>query len=206
MGMGEPFLNYESVMAAAEQLHSRLQLGGRRVTVSTSGVVPRILDFANAELQVNLAVSLHASTDELRNELVPLNKSYSLDELGKAIAYYMEKSNRKVFFEYVMLDGVNDTLEQAEHMVRWYAKYLPKHLIHVNLIPYNRVEGLAYVCSNIEAVRAFQKVLEDAGYPVTVRFNMGNDIGAACGQLASKEAQQHVKPRRVRKPVSEPAV
>jgi 23S rRNA (adenine2503-C2)-methyltransferase len=134
---------------------------------------------------------------------VPLNKSYSLDELGKAIAYYMEKSNRKVFFEYVMLEKVNDVPEQAENMVLWFQKYLPKHLVHVNLIPYNRVEGLSYVCSNIDDVRAFQRILEDAGYPVTVRFNMGNDIGAACGQLASKEAQAHVKKRlrdRLRQP------
>ncbi len=181
MGMGEPFLNYNNVMQALQILGQRMQLGGRRLTISTSGVAPRIMDFAQANLQVNLAVSLHAATDDVRTHLVPLNKKFPLKDLKAALSEYMRTTRRKVFFEYVMLKGLNDTQEQAGELIKW----LPATLSHVNLIPYNEVPGLPFEASTPRRVKEFQDELEAAGFPVTIRHTMGADIAASCGQLAA---------------------
>lgn len=185
MGMGEPFLNYDNVMQAVGWLGQHLQLGGRRLTISTSGVITRIREFTALNLQVNLAISLHAITDQRRSELMPINKNYPLAELREAIRLYMERSNRKVFFEYIMIEGVNDSVEEARLLRDW----LPPKLSHVNLIPYNPVPGPDFQTSTPERIKAFADVLKVAGIPLTVRYNMGGDVGAACGQLASEEAR-----------------
>ncbi len=181
MGMGEPFVNYDNVMQAIKTIQDRMQIGGRRLTVSTSGVAPRIVDFAKADMQVNLAVSLHAATDKMRDLLVPLNQHYPLAALKLAVLEYMRLVKRKVFFEYVMLDGINDTEEALADLIKW----LPHTLSHVNLIPYNEVSGTPFRPSREAQLQYFHDALEKAGVPVTVRHTMGDDVQAACGQLAA---------------------
>ncbi len=181
MGMGEPLYNYENIAAALTIImdHEGIALSRRRITLSTSGVVP-MMDLCGAELGVNLAVSLHAVTDELRNEIVPLNRKYPIAELLAACRRYPGASNaRRITFEYVMLRGVNDSLAEAHELVRLLADIPAK----VNLIPFNPWPGSPYKTSTPEAVRGFAEVLNDAGYSSPIRRPRGRDIQAACGQL-----------------------
>ncbi len=182
MGMGEPFLNYAATLQAIRWLQEKLNIGGRRLTISTAGVVPAIEQFSREGLQVNLAVSLHAATDTLRSELMPINRKYPLAQLREAVQAYMVQTSRKVFFEYIMLSGVNDSNAQAEQLASW----LPDELAHVNLIRFNRVEGLSYEPSSDMQVRRFKQILLDNHIPVTVRHSMGDEIAAGCGQLAGR--------------------
>jgi 23S rRNA (adenine2503-C2)-methyltransferase len=182
MGMGEPFYNFDEVMAALIVLEGKLQIGGRRLTVSTSGVAPKIIEFAKLEKQINLAVSLHSATDSMRSHLMPINDQFDLATLRRAIEEYMKETHKKVFFEYVMLSELNDTPAQAEALIKW----LPPTLSHVNLIPYNAVPGTGFETSSPKRIEAFRKILVDAGIPVTVRHTLGDDIDASCGQLAAK--------------------
>ena len=182
MGMGEPFLNYDNTLGALRLIQSEFGIGGRRLTVSTVGIVPGIRRFAEENLQNNLAVSLHTVDDELRNQLVPINKKYNLNLLKEAILDYIDKTKRKVFFEYVMLKDLNDSHKQAQALAAW----LPKGLAHVNLIRFNRIAGLGFEPSTKKAIQEFQSVLEKANVPATIRHPMGDDIEAGCGQLASK--------------------
>ncbi len=181
MGMGEPFHNYDQTLRACRLLNDPAGVGlaARAISVSTVGVVPGIDRFAAEPLQLNLAVSLHAATDELRDRLVPLNRTYPLDDLVAACARYVERTRRKLLFEYVVLRGVNDTPAQATAL----AQRLRRPLYHLNLIAYNETGGAFSppAAGEIEALRAR---LERAGVSVTVRHSPGGDIEAACGQLA----------------------
>ncbi len=184
MGMGEPFHNYDAVLDAVRLLNDPLGfgLGHRHITISTVGLVPQIDRFADEGTQVNLAVSLHAPTDEQRSKIMPVNQRYPIAELMAACARYVEKTSRKVFFEYVMLEGVNDDDGSARAL----ARLMRGHLYHVNLIPYNATPDTALQGTPELRIRAFQKVLEAEGVPTTVRVPMGRDIAAACGQLRAQ--------------------
>ena len=181
MGMGEPLSNYDATWAAVERLHDPegFNLGARHMTLSTAGLVPGILRLAEERLPVNLAVSLHAADDELRDRLVPLNRRYPLDELFRALQVYVEKTHRRVSFEYVLIAGVNDSPEQAQRL----AGRLRGFLGHVNLIPLNPIPDSDWQAPERPVVEAFREVLERAHIPVTVRLERGTEISAACGQL-----------------------
>ena len=194
MGMGEPLANFEHVVTALNIMldDSAYGLSRRRVTVSTSGLVPA-MDRLREECPVALAVSLHAPNDKLRDEIVPINKKYPLKELMTACQRYLEKAPRDfVTFEYVMLDGVNDTLEHARQLLD-VVRDVP---CKFNLIPFNPFPGSGYKTSRTENIRRFRDTLMQAGYVVTTRKTRGDDIDAACGQLAGKVQD---KTRRVEK-------
>lgn len=184
MGMGEPFHNYDAVMEAVALLNDAqgLGLGHRHITISTVGLVDKIDRFADEHLQVNLAISLHAPTDELRSRIMPVNRRFPLPALMAACRRYVEKTNRKVFFEYVMLAGVNDDAGSARAL----AALMQDRLYHVNLIPYNATPDGPFVATADAGIWEFARILDAAGVPVTVRQNMGRDIAAACGQLQAE--------------------
>lgn len=187
MGMGEPLLNYEEVAKALKIIMDGdgLSLSKRRITLSTSGIVPEIYK-CGEELGVNLAISLHAVNDELRDEIVPINRKYKLAELLDACKNYPAASNtRRITFEYVMLNGVNDSDEDAHALVRL-LKDIPAK---VNLIPFNSWPGSDYTCSSKRRIAAFAKIVMDAGYSSPVRTPRGEDILAACGQLKSESVR-----------------
>ncbi|HZV76737.1 MAG TPA: 23S rRNA (adenine(2503)-C(2))-methyltransferase RlmN [Candidatus Babeliales bacterium] len=193
MGMGEPFHNYEAVMEAVALLNDPhgFGLGHRHITISTVGLVDKIDVFSNEHVQVNLAISLHAPTDSLRSKLMPVNRRFPLDELMAACARYVAKTRRKVFFEYVMLGGVNDDASCARAL----AALMRGNLYHVNLIPYNSTPDGPFVATPDKRIWEFAATLDGAGVPVTVRQNMGRDIAAACGQLqAETQPKAHVTP------------
>lgn len=184
MGMGEPFHNYDAVMEAVALLNDPkgFGLGHRHITISTVGLVDKIDRFTDEGIQVNLAISLHAPTDEVRNRFMPVNKKFSTRVLLAACERYVEKTRRKVFFEYVMLADVNDSDECAHAL----ARQMRGHLYHVNLIPYNSTPDAAFTGTPDARIWAFAKILEEANVPTTVRYNMGRDISAACGQLRAQ--------------------
>jgi 23S rRNA (adenine2503-C2)-methyltransferase len=181
MGMGEPFHNYDNVMNSVALLNDPhgFGLGHRHITISTVGVVDKIDAFAGEGIQVNLAISLHAPTDALRSELMPINRRFPIPVLMAACERYVAKTHRKVFFEYVMLAGVNDDDASAHAL----AKLMRGRLYHVNLIPYNTTPDGPFAATSDERIWKFAAILDAAGVPVTVRQNMGRDIAAACGQL-----------------------
>jgi 23S rRNA (adenine2503-C2)-methyltransferase len=181
MGMGEPLANYERLWAAIERLHGDVGISARRLTVSTVGIVPGIRRLAAERLPVNLAVSLHAARDELRDELVPINRRYRLAELTEACRDYLAVKNRRLSFEWAMIDGVNDSARDAAEL----AALVRPLRAHVNLIPLNRTPGWPTTGSPPERIRRFRDTLVGAGVNATVRANRGTDIAAACGQLAA---------------------
>ncbi|HEY9854663.1 MAG TPA: 23S rRNA (adenine(2503)-C(2))-methyltransferase RlmN [Stenomitos sp.] len=183
MGMGEPFHNYQAVRQAVRILcdESGLSLARRQVTISTVGLVPEIRAFADEEIAVSLAISLHAPTDEQRSRLMPVNDRYPLSELMAACADYASRTGRRIFFEYLMLAGLNDRDEDARAL----AALMRQGDYHANLIPYNATDA-GFTGSAEERVRAFQAILKEAGVPTTVRQPMGRDIAAACGQLQAE--------------------
>jgi len=195
MGMGEPLLNFDNVIGAMNLMMDDFAYGlsHRRVTLSTSGVVPemyRLHEIAN----VSLAVSLHAVTDKLRNELVPINRKYPIVELLQACREYVKDSpRRKVTFEYVMLDGINDSDENARMLVRLLSHVPSK----VNLIPFNPFPNTSYRCSTPERLAAFRNILIQAGLVTTTRKTRGDDIDAACGQLAGEVQDRTRRQRRL---------
>jgi 23S rRNA (adenine2503-C2)-methyltransferase len=186
MGMGEPLLNADRVMAAAAAITDpeRFGLGARHVTISTSGVVPGMDRLTYERPQYTLAVSLHAARTELRDVLVPLNRRYPVTEVVAAADRYASATRRRVTYEYVMIDSINDTTHDAAAL----AELLSGHLAHVNLIPMNPVAHTPWGPSSIERTETFATLLRDAGIETTVRRNRGVDIGAACGQLAANRA------------------
>ncbi|WP_409253915.1 23S rRNA (adenine(2503)-C(2))-methyltransferase RlmN [Bacillus sp. SCS-153A] len=191
MGIGEPFDNYDNLMDFLRVVNDQkgLSIGARHITVSTSGLANRIYDWADENIQVNLAVSLHAPNNELRTQIMKINKAYPLEKLMPAIEYYLEKTNRRITFEYILLKDVNDHKEEALQL----AKLLKnkKHLSYVNLIPYNPVdEHGQYQRSTKEAIVEFYGTLLDQGINCGVRTEHGTDIDAACGQLRSKQIQK----------------
>jgi 23S rRNA (adenine2503-C2)-methyltransferase len=182
MGMGEPFHNYEGTMAALDRLNHKagMNLGARRFTISTVGLVPEILRFADERRQSNLAVSLHAADDELRNSLLPINKKYPLNELINACRAYISKTNRRITFEWALIQDVNDSIEQAHKL----SSLIRGLLSHVNVIPLNPTRDYSGLATTMERAREFQAILERNGIPCTIRTRRGIDIHAGCGQLA----------------------
>ncbi len=181
MGMGEPLANYRNVLAALRRCNEELGIGARSMTVSTVGIVPGILRLAAEPLQVNLAVSLHAANDALRDELVPVNRRYDLDALMGACRRYVDATHRRISFEWACIAGVNDSPRDARELAG-----LARPLgAHVNLIPLNPTPGYAVAGSTASAVARFRDELSDHGVNVTVRNTRGRDVEAACGQLAA---------------------
>lgn len=181
MGMGEPFANYDSVMKAIGILNARwgIGLGARHMTVSTSGLVPRIRDFADQPLQVRLAISLHGATDDVRTRIMPVNKKHPVSELLEACAYFTRRKKQRITFEYILIKDINDSAEQARELARHARRLQAK----VNLIPYNTVQGLEWDRPGLAAQERFLAILKEAGVPATLRREKGHDIAAACGQL-----------------------
>ncbi|EKN63832.1 23S rRNA (adenine(2503)-C(2))-methyltransferase RlmN [Schinkia azotoformans] len=191
MGIGEPFDNYNSLLSFLRIVNDDkgLNIGARHITVSTSGIIPRIYDFADEGLQINFAISLHAPNTELRTRLMPVNKAYDLQDLMKAVKYYTEKTGRRITFEYGLFGGVNDQQEHAEELAR-----LIKGLkCHVNLIPVNYVPERDYVRTPRNQIFEFEKTLKKNGINVTIRREQGHDIEAACGQLRAKERKEEAR-------------
>ncbi len=183
MGMGEPMANEATVWASVERLHHDFGLSARHITISTVGIIPGIRKLAERPLPVNLAVSLHAANDSLRDELVPINKRYPIDELVAACADYLAVKNRRVSFEWAMIEGVNDRDSDARELAGLCRRLRPS--AHVNLIPLNPTPGYPTVGTSIKRVHEFRDLLESLGTNATVRRNRGTDIDAACGQLAA---------------------
>lgn len=181
MGIGEPFDNYDELMRFLNIINDNhgINIGMRHITISTSGLVPKIHSFADEDLQCNLAVSLHSASDDVRSRLMPINRKYNIDELMKACDYYINKTNRRITFEYALIHDVNDSNEDANKL----SKLLKGKLCHINLIPINPVSGKAHVRSQRERVQEFKKTIEDNGLQVTLRRELGSDIQGACGQL-----------------------
>lgn len=185
MGMGEPFHNYDATLAAIDLLNDPqgMNLGERRFTISTVGMVPMIRHFADDKRQINLAISLHAVTDEERSAILPINKKYPLEELLQACRYYLAQTNRRLTFEYALIQGVNDSPVQAQKL----AAMLKGMICHVNVIPLNPTRKYPGQPTTREAAEGFRAELETRGIPCTVRLRRGIDIQAGCGQLATEE-------------------
>lgn len=191
MWMGEPFLNYENVAKSINIVCSqkKLDFSNRRVTISTCWIVPTLSKFWDDFPQTSLAISLHAATDELRNKIMPVNINYPLSMLMKALREYMDKTNKRVFYEYIMISWVNDSLDEAEKL----AELIKWQLAHVNFIPYNPWEWIDwswYKPTSRTRIQEFQSILEKVWIPSTIRHTMWDDIDAACGQLALKEERK----------------
>ncbi len=188
MGIGEPFDNYDNIMDFIRIINSPIgiAIGARHITVSTSGLVPMIKRYAEEDLQTNLAISLHAPNDELRNKIMKVNKAYNISELIAAINEYIEKTNRRVTIEYVMLSMVNDSEENANEL----ADLLRGMNVYVNLIPYNETSHIEYKKSPNDQVMKFYDTLKRRGINVTVRREFGGNIDAACGQLRANEVER----------------
>lgn len=187
MGIGEPMDNFDNVMNAIAILNNPkgLNIGARHISVSTSGVVPRIYEFADRNIQSTLSISLHSPDDEKRSSMMPVNNLYNIEELMKACKYYMEKTNKRISFEYALAKGNNDNLEDAEKLIRLIKTQLGNHtnLVHFNLIPINDIEGGKYTKSSIDNIIKFRDYLNNKGITATIRRELGSDINAACGQL-----------------------
>ena len=181
MGIGEPFDNYDNVMKAIEILNDSkaLNIGARHISVSTSGIVPKIYQFADEKYQCTLSISLHSANNEKRSQMMPVNNAYPIEELIKACKYYIEKTNKRVSFEYALAKDNNDNLEDAKELVN----LLHGMLCHVNLIPINKIENGKYTKSSNENIIRFRDYLNEKGIVATIRRELGSDIEAACGQL-----------------------
>ena len=191
MGTGEPFDNYDNVMDFIRIVNhpKALAIGARHISVSTCGLVPGIRKYAEEGLQTNLAISLHAPNDEIRNKIMPISRGYKMEDLMDAVKYYEKTAGRRVTFEYIMLKDVNDSLECAKELV----KLIKGTLAYVNLIPYNPVDENSFERSPDKTVHEFFSYLMKHGVNTTVRKEFGNDIDAACGQLRAKEQYEKQK-------------
>ena len=184
MGIGEPLDNYDNVVNAIKIINNPkgINIGARHISISTSGLVPKIYKLAEENIQCTLSISLHATTNEKRSSMMPVNNSYSIEELLQACRDYIEKTNRRISFEYALAKDNNDNLEDAKRLV----KLLKGMICHVNLIPINKIENGAYVKSSNENIMRFRDYLNDHGIVATIRRELGSDIDAACGQLRRK--------------------
>ena len=184
MGIGEPLDNYENVLKAIQIINNQkgINIGARHISLSTSGLVPKIYDLADENLQCTLSISLHASNNEKRSEMMPLNNSYPIEELLEACKYYINKTNRRISFEYALAKDNNDNLEDAKQLV----KLLKGMLCHVNLIQINKIDNGEYIKSTNENIMKFRDYLNSKGITATIRRELGSDIDAACGQLRRK--------------------
>jgi 23S rRNA (adenine2503-C2)-methyltransferase len=194
MGMGEPFANYKEVMKAVDTLTNPdgYNFGARRITISTVGLVPMIEKFADENRQVNLAVSLHAATDDLRESMLPVNKRYPIKDLMLACRDYIYKTNRRISFEWALIDGVNDTPYQAAE----FARLAKGMLCHVNFIPLNPTKGYSGHESKQKRINEFREILDKAGIPNTLRIRRGIDINAGCGQLRQEADAKEPKAKK----------
>ena len=181
MGIGEPMDNYDNVLNAIKILNNPkgLNIGARHISVSTSGVVPRIYEFADANVQCTLSISLHSANNETRSSMMPVNNAYNIQELMKACKYYINKTNKRISFEYALAKDNNDNLKDADELI----KLLDGMLCHVNLIPINKIENGKYTKSSMENIIKFRDYLNEHGIVATIRRELGSDIDAACGQL-----------------------
>ena len=181
MGIGEPLDNYENVMKAIEILNNQkgLNIGARHISISTSGIVPKIYEMADKQMQCTLSVSLHSSNNKTRSSMMPINNAYPIEELIEACKYYIKKTNKRISFEYALAKDNNDNLQDAKDLV----KLLHGMLAHVNLIPINKIEDGKYIKSTNENIIKFRDYLNDHGIVATIRRELGSDISAACGQL-----------------------
>jgi 23S rRNA (adenine2503-C2)-methyltransferase len=181
MGMGEPLENYDNVVKFLKLVSDEngLNIGMRHISLSTSGIVPRIYDLLDLDLQLTLSVSLHAPNNEIRSKIMPVNNKWDIDELLKACKIYADKTSRRISFEYAMIKGVNDTPECAKEL----SKRLKGFLCHVNLIPANEVPEKGHERSDDSNINEFKTILEKNGLAVTIRRTLGSDINASCGQL-----------------------
>ncbi|MCQ2754093.1 MAG: 23S rRNA (adenine(2503)-C(2))-methyltransferase RlmN [bacterium] len=182
MGQGEPLLNLDNVLKALEIFNDDFQIGARRITISTSGIIPKIDELAKLELQSTLAISLHAPNHKLRSELMPIENKYPIEDLRKSLLNYVEKTGRRITVEYILIHGFNDTIPVAKEL----AYFLKDIKCNVNLIPYNSVDDTKYKKSSTNDIMRFKYLLEHSGKKVTVRLERGADIDAACGQLSGK--------------------
>ena len=191
MGIGEPFDNFTSMLSFLKIINHEqaLNIGARHITVSTSGIIPKIYEFADQNMQINFAVSLHAPNTELRSRLMPINRAYKLPDLIEAIRYYVDKTGRRVSFEYGLFGNVNDQVEHAEEL----AELVKGIKCHVNLIPVNYVPERDYVRTPKDQIFLFEKTLKKHGVNVTIRREQGSDIDAACGQLRAKERKEETR-------------
>ncbi|MFC4598846.1 23S rRNA (adenine(2503)-C(2))-methyltransferase RlmN [Cohnella hongkongensis] len=187
MGIGEPFENYDATMSFLRMMiHPKgLNIGARHITVSTSGIVPNMIRFADENMQINLAISIHAPNDALRSKLMPVNRRYPFADVIDACKYYIEKTGRRITFEYALIGGMNDRPEHAEEL----GDVLKDMLCHVNLIPVNYVPERNYVRTPRDDIFEFQRVLQKKNINVTIRREQGHDIAAACGQLRAKHME-----------------
>ena len=184
MGIGEPFDNYDNVIKAIHLLNhpKGLNIGARHISISTSGIVPKIYKLADENIQCTLSISLHSSNNQKRSELMPVNNAYPIEELIKACKYYIKKTNRRISFEYALAKNNNDNLDDAKELV----KLLKGMLCHVNLIPINEIENGRFKKSTNENIIKFRDYLNEKGIVATIRRELGSDIDAACGQLRRK--------------------
>ena len=188
MGIGEPLDNYDNVVKSFKILNDQkgLNIGARHISISTSGLVPKIKQLADEQLQCTLSISLHATTNEKRNEMMPVNKVYPIEELIEACKYYIKKTGRRISFEYALAKDNNDNLDDAKRLV----KLLKGMIAHVNLIPINKIENGKYIKSTNENILKFRDYLNENGIVATVRRELGSDIDAACGQLRRKNLEE----------------
>lgn len=187
MGIGEPLDNYDNVIKAVKILNNPkgINMGARHISISTSGLVPKIYKLADENLQCTLSISLHSASNEKRSNMMPVNNIYNIQELIKACKYYIEKTNRRISFEYALAKDNNDNLQDAEELV----KLLKGMLCHVNLIPINKIEDGKFTKSTNENIIKFRDYLNEHGIVATIRRELGADIDAACGQLRKKEVK-----------------
>ena len=185
MGIGEPFDNYDNVIKFIKIINhpKGLAIGARHITVSTCGIVPKIEEFSNLELQVNLAISLHAPNNTLRNKLMPINKVYPLEVLIPSLKEYIKKTNRRLTFEYILLEGINDSIDNALEL----SKLVKGMNCYINLIPYNETNNIEFKRSKTVQIMRFYDILKKNRINVTIRREFGSNISAACGQLRSKK-------------------
>lgn len=195
MGIGEPMDNFDNVMNAIAILNNPkgLNIGARHISVSTSGVVPKIYEFADKNIQSTLSISLHSPDDEKRSSMMPVNNLYNIEELMKACKYYMEKTNKRISFEYALAKDSNDNLEDAEKLIKLIKTQLGNHtnLVHFNLIPINNIEGGKYTKSSMDNIIKFRDYLNNKGITATIRRELGSDINAACGQLRRQNLKKN---------------
>ncbi len=191
MGIGEPFDNYNNIRRFIDVVINpkMINIGQRHLTISTCGLVPKIYEFADLETGVNLAISLHAPNNAIRDKIMKINNAYKIEEIMKAIDYYISKTNRRVTMEYIMLAGVNDSDECAREL----AKLLEGKLVYVNLIPYNETTHIEFKRSNDFKIKSFYDILKKSNINVTIRKEMGGKLSAACGQLRAKAKEGDLK-------------
>lgn len=182
MGQGEPLLNLDNVLKAMEIFNENFQIGARRLTVSTSGIIPQIRKLADLDMQSTLALSLHAPNHDIRLKLMPIEAKYNMEDLHKALKYYVDKTGRRITIEYLLINDLNDTIDSAKQL----AHYLKDIKCNINLIPYNPTEKNDYKRPSNNAIMKFKSLMEQSGKKVTVRLERGADIDAACGQLRGK--------------------